>query len=158
MQKEVTKEKDCNYCQDRAKLMFCHYKRNAEEEGKYTTLVFSLGYVTMMTIYSTMYHYLTFQRKSIFICFLFISLSLFVLNEIWKMLMGILIYKHEGKLWEQHFTDKISLDKLEKQDKKYWVRIYNIYENAYPFIFIPSLIFGVLAAILLFLEALYLTF
>ena len=64
--------KDCNECLNRAKLMFSHYRRNAEEEGKYTTLVFSLGYVTMMTIYSTMHHYLTFQRKAVFICFLFV--------------------------------------------------------------------------------------
>ena len=150
--------KDCNECLNRAKLMFSHYRRNAEEEGKYTTLVFSLGYVTMMTIYSTMHHYLTFQRKAVFICFLFVSLFLFILNEIWKMLVGMFVYKNEGKLWEQHFDDKISLDELEKQDLTYWVKLYNIYENAYPFIFIPSLTFGVLAAIILFLEGLYLTF
>ena len=53
MHKETIEKKDCNYCLDRAKLMFSQYKRNAEEEGKYTTLVFSLGYVTMMTIYSS---------------------------------------------------------------------------------------------------------
>ena len=150
--------KDCNKCLERAKLMFNQCKKNADEESKYTTLVFSLGYVTMMTICSSMYHYLSYQRKAVFICFLFISLSLFVLNEIWKMLMGILIDKNRGVLWAKHFANKISLGELEKQDQEYWVGIYNIYARAYPFIFVPSLIFGILASIILFLEGLYLTF
>jgi hypothetical protein len=149
---------ECNKCLDRAKLYFSYFKRCAEEEGRYTSIVFSLGYVSMITVYSTIYKYLGMQKKAVFIVFLFISLSTFILHEIWKMVMGILENRHDNDLWYQYFKHEISLDDIEQKTQEYQVKLCKWYLNAYPFIFSISLIFGLLAAILLFLEALCLTF
>lgn len=158
MHKQGIEEKDCSRCLNRAKLMFDYYKRNADEETKYVTIVFSLGYVAMITIYSTMYQHLLVQRKAVFIICLFISLFTFIINEVWKMIMNFLENQYENDLWVQNLDNKITLDDLEYQTRHYNAKQYKIYCNAYPAIFIISLISGVLASIVLFLEAIYLTF
>jgi len=149
---------ECNNCLDRAKLYFSYFKRCADEESRYTSIVFSLGYASMITVYSTLYKHLIIQKKAIFIVFLFVSLSLFILNEIWKMVMGIFENQHDNDLWCQYFKHEISLDDIEQKTQEYQVKQYRWYVKAYPFIFSVSLIFGLLAAVLLFLEALSLTF
>ena len=148
----------CSYCRERNKLMFDYYKRNADEEGKYTTIVFSLGYVTMLTTYSSFYKHLELQPKAIFIVFLFLSLFPFIINEVWKMIMNHLENKQENELWVLNGQNKISLDELEQLSRNYQSDLYKKYETAYPFVFYTSLIFGVLAALVLFLEAIYATF
>lgn len=158
MNKQGIEEKDCSHCLNRAKLMFDYYKRNADEETKYITIVFSLGYVAMITIYSTMYQHLLVQRKAVFIICLFISLFTFVVNEVWKMIMNFFENQYENKLWVQNLDNKITLEDLEYQTRRYNAKQYKVYYNAYPAIFITSLISGVIASVVLFLEAIYLTF
>lgn len=158
MNNDTIDEKRCNNCLNRAKLMFDYYKRNADEETKYVTIVFSLGYAAMITIYSTMYKHLLVQPKAVFVICLFISLFTFVINEVFKMIMNFLENQHENDLWVQNLENKISLDELEHQTRLYNTKQYKLYSNAYPAIFTISLISGVLASIVLFLEAIYLTF
>lgn len=158
MQKQISEEMDCDTCLKRAKLMFDYYKRNADEETKYVTIIFSLGYVAMTTIYSTIYQHILIQRKAIFIICLFISLFTFVINEIWKMIINFFENQYENDLWIKNINKEITLDELEYKIRCYRAKQYKIYCNTYPTIFTISLISGVLACIVLFLEAIYLTF
>lgn len=150
--------KDCAICLDRAKLYFSYFKRCADEDGRYTSIIFSLGYASLITVYYTIHTHLVLQKKAVFITFLMISLLLFLLNEIWKMIMGLFVNLNDNELWYQYFRHEISLDEIEQKSKEYQVKQYRYYIKAYPFIFSISLIFGLLAATLLFLEALCLTF
>lgn len=120
-------ENRCRTCLERAKLYFSYYKRCADEDGKYTSIVFSLGYVTMITVYSTLYKHLLIQKKAIFICFIFVSLSLFILNEIWKMIMGIFENSYENELWCQYFKREISVEDIEQKTNEYQAKQYRWY-------------------------------
>ena len=158
MDNELQHKDKCKNCLERAKLFFSYYKRCADEESKYTSIIFSLGYATMITIYTSLYKHLVIQKKAVFICFLFISLLLFILNEIWKMIMDIFKNQYENELWTKHFKHEISVEDIEIKSNEYYAKQFNNYLKAYPFIFIISLVFGLLAATLLFLEAVCLTF
>lgn len=158
MQKQISKEINCDTCLKRAKLMFDYYKRNADEETKYVTIVFSLGYVAMTTIYSTMYQYLSIKNRAVFIICLFISLFTFIMNEIWKMIMGILENKHENELWSKNFKNQITLNELERQTRIFNAKQFEIYNKVYPAIFVVSSIAGLIAAFVLFKDAISLTF
>ena len=158
MGKELQNNNSCKNCLERAKLYFSYFKRCADEEGKYTSIILSLGYATMVTIYSTLYKHLILQKKAIFICFLAVSLSCFILNEIWKMIMGALENRYEADLWRQYFKHEISVEDIELKAYEYKTKQYECYSKAYPFIFVISLIFGLLAAVLLFIEAICFTF
>ena len=138
--------------------MFKEFKESADESSKYTSFVFSLGYATMITIFSTIHKYLAVQPKAIFICFFFISIVLFIINEIWKMYLGINYHSYKNHLWRQNIEGKINLDQLEFELNKYDLKLFEPYEQFYYPSFWLSLIFGFLAAILLFLESLYLIF
>ena len=156
MSKELPKE--CNNCLERAKLFFSYFKRCADEEGRYTSIIFSLGYASMITVYSTLHKHLVLQKKAIFIIFLFVSLLPFIINEIWKMIMGIFQNLHDNELWYKYFRNEISLNDIEQKTQEHQVKLYRWYIWVYPFLFIISLVFGLLAAVLLFLEAICLTF
>ena len=62
---------NCEECINRAKLLFEQYKRSAEEEYKYTSLVFSLGYAAIVTIFSTVHKAIPLNLKGVFILFFF---------------------------------------------------------------------------------------
>ena len=158
MGEELQNNNSCKNCLERAKLYFSYFKRCADEEGKYTSIVFSLGYATMITVYSSLHKYLVTQKKAVFICFLAVSLSVFILNEIWKMIMGALANRYEADLWSQYFKKEITVEDIELKAHKYKAQQYKWYSMAYPAIFVLSLIFGLLAAALLFIEAICLTF
>ena len=112
----------------------------------------------MVTVYSTLHKYIVTQKKAVFICFLAISLSVFILNEIWKMIMGALENRYEADLWSQYFKKEITVEDIELKAHKYKAQQYKWYSMAYPSIFVLSLVFGLLAAALLFIEAICLTF
>ena len=44
-------ETNCSYCIKRMNKLFSYYKESADESSKYTSFVFSLGYVTMVKIF-----------------------------------------------------------------------------------------------------------
>ena len=96
---------NCEECIKRAKLLFEQYKRSAEEEYKYTSLVFSLGYAAVITIFSTIHTSISLNLKGIFISIFAISLISFVINEIWKMKLGQKYIENNNKIWND-FTNK----------------------------------------------------
>ncbi len=148
----------CNNCIERLKLHFEHFKRSADEEQKYTSLVCSLGYVTLISIFSFIQKNLIIQHKCIFICCLFISIFPFIINEIWKMYMGIENNKYQNEQWSRNFKGLITLDEMLMNINKKEIEIFSNYERFYYFTFYTSLIFGIIASAILFFESLYLVF
>lgn len=112
----------------------------------------------MTTIYSTMYQYLSIKNRAVFTICLFISLFTFIMNEIWKMIMGILENKHENELWSKNFKNQITLNELERQTRIFNAKQFEIYNKVYPAIFVVSSIAGLIAAFVLFKDAISLTF
>ena len=150
--------KDCTYCLKRMNILLKDFKESSDESSKYTSFVFSIGYVTMITIFSTIHKYLAIQPKAVFVCLLFVSIILFLINEIWRMYMSIYLHAHKSNLWKQNLDGKINLDQLEYEANKYGLKLFEPYEKFYFPSFWISLICGILAAIVLFLECLYLIF
>lgn len=155
---EINENYKCAYCLKRMEKMFKAYKHSSEEDKKYTSFVFSLGYATMITIFTTIQKYLIIQLKGLFICSLCVSITLFIVNEIWKMLYGIKMFEFQNELWAKNANAEISLDTLEEEKRKYDISLYSKYIKFYYPIFWISLISGILAAILIFFACLFLVF
>lgn len=149
---------ECEYCLKRMKKIFESYKHSSEEDKKYTSFVFSLGYATMITFFTTIHRYLIVKIKCLFIFFICISIALFIVNEIWKMLYGMKNIEFQNKLWKRNFRGEISLDELEREQCKYDTNLYSKYIKFYYPIFWTSLITGFLAAILIIFVCLFLIF
>lgn len=149
---------NCSYCIKRMNKLFSYYKESADESSKYTSFVFSLGYVTMVTIFSTIHKYMYNWTKGLFIICLFISLSLFIANEIWKMYMGINFNKFVNAQWNRQFKDEISLEQLEANINEYDNKLFKPYNKFYYPTFWISVITGSLAALVIFAVGLRLIF
>ena len=153
-----TENKNCNFCIKRANTYFKSFKDSSDEDAKYTSFVFSLGYATMITFFTTIHKQMTIQSKATFMCLMLISIIPFIMNEIWKMLIGANLHTHKSKLWQENFEGKFDLEQLENKINEYILKQYVAYNKFYPFSFWSSLIFGISAAILLFSECLHLIF
>lgn len=150
--------KDCDNCIKRANLCFNTFKESSEENSKYTSFVFSLGYVTMITIFTTIHKQLMIRPKATFICLFLISIMSFIANEIWKMIMDNKLRSYKSELWMQNIKGEINLEQLASKTNKYELELFQSYEKFYSPSFWISLICGFLAAIILVLECLYLIF
>lgn len=141
----------CEYCLERMKILFKNFERETGEESKYTSMVFSIAYVTLITFFSTLNKYMGLGTMSLMIFLLVISIGDFILNEIYKMRMGINRRKFESSLWSLHFQSPkdMDLDKLEISKNQNITKQSELYNKFYPWSFWPSLITGILAGLVL---------
>ena len=149
---------NCEECISRAKLLFEQYKRSAEEEYKYTSLVFSLGYAAIVTIFSTVHKAIPLNLKGIFILFFAISLIAFVANEIWKMKLGQKDIENNNKIWDDFFNGKITLTDIEHKSAVCYNEFSKNYYDWYPKLFKISLYAGIFATLILFVYCICLIF
>lgn len=149
---------NCSYCIKRMNKLFSYYKESADEASKYTSFVFSLGYVTMITIFSNIHTYMYNWSKGLFIICLFISLILFITNEIWKMYMGINFNKFVNEQWDRQYKGEINLEQLELNINKYDNELFKPYTKFYYPTFWISIVTGMSAALIIFMVGLSLIF
>ena len=149
---------NCEECIKRAKLLFEQYKRSAEEEYKYTSLVFSLGYAAVITIFSTIHTSISLNLKGIFISIFAISLISFVINEIWKMKLGQKDIENNNKIWNEFFNGKITLTDIEHTSAVCYNEFSKNYYEWYPILFNISLYAGIIATLILFVYCIRLIF
>lgn len=151
-------ETNCSYCIKKMNKLFSYYKESADESSKYTSFVFSLGYVTMVTIFSTIHKYMYNWTKGLFIICLFISLGIFITNEIWKMYLGISFNKFVDEQWDRQFNGEINLEQLEANINKYNNKLFKPYNKFYYPTFWISVITGIFAVLIIFFVGIYLVF
>lgn len=65
-------ETNCSYCIKRMNKLFSYYKESADESSKYTSFVFSLGYVTMVTIFQQFINICIIGQKD-YLLFVYLS-------------------------------------------------------------------------------------
>jgi hypothetical protein len=141
----------CEYCLERMKLLFKDFESETGNESKYTSMVFSLGFVTLISFFSYIHKYMELETILLTIILLIISISMFILNEIYKMRMGITRRKHESNLWKLHYQNpnEMNLDKLEINKNQNIIKQFELYNKFYPWSFWPSLVTGILAGLVL---------
>ena len=148
----------CSYCKYRMEKMFNAYKHSCEEDKKYASFIISLGYATMITVFSTIHKGMNNSTNAVFIVCLTISILVFILNEIWKMLWNIKDSKYKNNLWAQNSRGELSLDDLEKKQQDYEIACFEIYNKFYPWIFGSSLLMGLVAVAIIFIVSITLIF
>ncbi len=144
-------EEKCKYCLDKTKLFFKEFKSSFEDQGRYISIIGSVFYVSMLTIFCVTANQYSATNKKHFIISFAISVGLFVINEIVGMVRTYQELKFKNKLWQDYNNQQISLTEYEYKDRVYINKLYANAEKFWLIVFIPGVISGVWAvATLLF--------
>lgn len=141
---------ECANCERKIKLLYEQYKNSAEDTGRYISIICSIFYASMITIYCFNAENFSVSNKKVFLISFLISVGVFVLYEIAKMLIGYFDLKEKNKQWGELYQNKISISELENNINKYCNKIYKHYIGIWQFVFAITLISGVVAFCSLF--------
>lgn len=142
-------EEKCKYCLDKTKLFFKEFKSSIDDQGRYISIIGSVFYVSVLTIFCVTANQYSAPNKKHFIISFTISVGLFVINEIVGMVRTYRELKFKNKLWQDYNNQQITLKEYEYKDREYINKLYANAEKFWLIIFIPGVISGVWAVIAL---------
>lgn len=115
----MTNEKDCAKCLEISDLVYKQLTTSEEEQSRYTTVIVSVFFISLITIYSSISKDLTsIQRNHFLISFIF-SVSLFVVNEMVNMIRSYIEYFYDRKQWTKYFEKKKSFIVIQQKINRY---------------------------------------
>ena len=140
-------QNNCDNCERKIKLLYEQFKNSAEDVGRYISIVCSIFYVSIITVYSQVANNLSILNKKIFIISFIISIVFFVLYEIFKMLLSYLEYKQKVEQWILLNKNEINISKLERNTNSYSTQLYKHHVTIWKVVFAITLISGAIAFI-----------
>lgn len=140
-------ENNCENCERKIKLFYEQFKNSAEDIGRYVSIICSIFYVSIITIYTQIAESFSILNKKIFIINFIISVAVFVLYEIFKMLLGYFDYKEKNEQWISLYKNKISITELENNVNAHTNKLYKHYEIIWKYIFAITMLCGTFAFI-----------
>ena len=127
--------------------MYEQYKNSAEDVSRYISIICSIFYVSIITVYSQVANNFSILNKKFFIINFIISVSVFVLYEIHKMLLGYLDYKEKNKQWISLYKNEINISELENNVNNYNNKLYRDHVIIWKYIFVITMLCGTCAFI-----------
>ncbi len=140
-------ESICDNCERKIKLLYEQYKNSAEDVSRYISIICSIFYVSIITVYSQVANNFSILNKKFFIINFIISVSVFVLYEIHKMLLGYLDYKEKNKQWISLYKNEINISELENNVNVYNNNLYRYHVVIWKYIFVITMLCGTFAFI-----------
>lgn len=127
---------NCEECSTKLNKHSEMFKANIEENAKYTSIVFSLGYASFFLILNVIKNLLPKHFLIASILLMTISLISFIANEIIKMSLHVKYNQVLSKNWKSYIASEKTLFELEQSNIKGFNETFNIYLKFYhPFLF-----------------------
>lgn len=121
------------------------FKTSVSETVRYTSLIFSLGYISFISMLHMVYKSVDLNSLIGIVFFITLSCTFFILNEIWKMTLDSKYIRGVHDNWKLFLEDKIDLNELELKNIEKNTNIYDCYRKIYPIIFWLNLGTGFIA-------------
>lgn len=138
----MDEKEDCENCKERHKQRLEWFIKIYNENSRYNNAVVSIGYASLLFIFSSVASNMPFVLKKIFGFFFIVSVGFFVISEIIKSF----IQKDIDAVIYDYLTPQESLEAWFKEHDKKWSKA----EKYWKYGFFPfSLISGILAALIL---------
>ena len=142
-------EKKCENCLEKAKLEYEHYKCSIEDNGRYSSIIGSIFFVSTLTVFTFVSSSFNEIQKQLFTKWYIISLSFFVINEIINMIRNYFDYRYKNQQWGCYYSGQQSLNDLNTNVNKYTHKIYYKSTLIWFILFLFSLFAGFVAVLIL---------
>lgn len=133
---------ECDICKERLKICYSSSEKALSDSNKYATVIVSLAFVTIISIFYKLYEQMGIKRISVVFFLLIITIGLFILNELVTLVFSYLINVKTQNLWNKHLNNELTLIEWEKERIKLTNNLYIPYLKVYPWIFFGSIISG----------------
>ncbi len=124
------KHDDCLNSTEISNLYFNQVKSSVEDQGRYVSIVGSIFYVALITLYCSISSDLTSIQKKHFIISFSLSVGMFVLNEVINMIRSYMEVKYASNQWENYYKKESSLQEIQDNIAK---RNNSLYEKAFGY-------------------------
>ena len=141
----MTNEKDCAKCLEISDLVYKQLKTSEEEQSRYTTVIVSVFFISLITIYSSISKDLTSLQRNHFLISFIISVSLFVVNEMVNMIRSYREYTYNHKQWTKYFEKKKSYLVIQQKMNRYNNKLYKCNFWVWVVLFSFSVLAGIYA-------------
>lgn len=139
--------KECERCIEASDLKYKQTRASIEDQEKYITVIYSVFFISLITMYSSIAKELTESQKLHFIVSYTISISFFAINEIINMIRGYLERNYITKQWTLYYERKKNLPKIQRKINIYTNNVYRFNFATWLLLFCTSVISGVYAVV-----------
>lgn len=138
---------DCNNCIEKRKLNFEHFRVSIDDETRYASIICSIFYISLLTFYCSFPVLFNSSYKKVFLISYIVSVGMFVLNEMMKMLKSYKEYTYKTEQWQNLNNKKITQDELEENIRIKVIDLYSDIEKWWLRFFIAGCISGFISVI-----------
>jgi hypothetical protein len=150
----VLENDKCTNCKDKllfekVKICYNSSEKSLIDEHKYASVIITLAYGLLITLFFQLSEKMNSKSISLFIICLLISVGLFIINELFKMISSYIISSKINELWLKIIVSEITLEQWEIERLKCSNSLYKPYLKVYPWILSFSIVAGVLSWLVL---------
>lgn len=135
----------CTRCLDKSNIEYKSYSNYAEQMGQYTSIVGSVFYVALLTFFCMVQENWQLFFKILFASSYLLSVSAFIINEIFKMIVHHSIDTFTRKEWEKYYKDELPRNIIQHNINKYDNKKEQEIMKIWKWCFCISLLFGIVA-------------
>lgn len=150
--KEFIRE-ECSTCLELEKLKREQFKDSLEDSTRYISIVCSIFYVSLLTLFLSTSTCFTQECKHLFVISYTLSVGVFIFNEILNMLRPVLLNYYSINEWNKYYQNKIDLNQLSKNIDIKFNKLYKRHFQVWFIIFILGTASGLCALITLIFSA-----
>lgn len=135
----------CESCKYKIDKHFSHFQVQIAESAKYTSTIITVAYISLLSIMGQIHSCLNKSILVIFAFFLIISILLFIITEIWTMMLRTKHNSIREDAWTHFFDHKIKFEDLNKEIYQKDQLVRKTFKKYYEFLFYGSLLSGLIA-------------
>ncbi len=140
---------ECKRCLECSDLLYKQLKTNVEDQGRYVSIIGTVFFVALITIYTSITKDLSQNARNCFIISFLISVSSFVINEMINMIRTFSEQLYCQDLWQKFYERKKSLPKIQQKANIYNNKLYKNNFTVWIICFCVSILSGSVAVITL---------